>query len=712
LPAKVQPRTLLLTPVPRRFLIVALIALGAPAAAWADDASITSRDVPLRGERALQAATPDRFSLVGLHWQGPGTVEFRTRSLGGRWSSWRPAQPEDDGPDRGSSERRRGTWQLGNPWWVGPSDRIRYRVHGPVARLRAWFVWSPDVRVPQRQLSIAGSPPIVSRSAWRADERIVRSKPVYAQRLAFAVVHHTAGQNVYSASESAAIVRSIQLYHVKGNGWNDIGYNFLVDRYGKVFEGRGGGVDRNVVGAHAEGFNTGSVGVAVLGEYGSTSVPKAAEDALARVLAWRLDLAHLDPLGTLSHLSGGNARFPGGLPVFLRTVSGHRDAGFTDCPGNTLYARLGAIAAAAQRAGLPKLYEPRVTGAVGGTVRFRGRLSSALTWRVSVTDATGVEVAARDGFGATVDWSWDASAELPGSYRWTIDAGPNVLPATGTLGAVGPAAPLALSDVSVQPEAISPNGDDQADEAIVTYTLTAPATVSISVLDPIGADLGYVQRPGRKAAGQHTVSFAGAALGDGTYRLFLRALGDDGTEVSSTVDVLVSRTLGSFAVKPVAFSPNADGRVDRLRLTFTLSSPAAVRVRVLRKGKYVTTLANGQLLPGPQRLEWNGSKRIGRLLDGEYEAVVEATDTVGVSTLRLPFLSDTRAPSVRVLKGRPLRLWVSEASLVTLRVNGVPLRQEAKRAGELRVAWRGPAGRVRAVAWDAAGNVSPPAVRR
>ena len=79
--------------------------------------------------------------------------------------------------------------------------------------------------------------------------------------------------------------------------------------------------------------------------------------------------------------------------------------------------------------------------------------------------------------------------------------------------------------------------------------------------------------------------------------------------------------------------------------------------------------------------------------------------------LRLPFLSDTTAPQVRVLKGRPLRLWVSEPSLLTLRVNGVPLRQEAKRAGELRVVWSGPAGRVRAVAWDAAGNVSRPAVR-
>jgi hypothetical protein len=506
-------------------------------------------------------------------------------------------------------------------------------------------------------------------------------------------------------------VRSIQLYHVKGNGWNDIGYNLLVDRFGKVFEGRGGGVDRNVVGAHAEGFNTSSVGVAVIGEYSSTTVPKAAEDALARVLAWRLDLAHVDTLATLSHLSGGNPRYPGGLPVFLRTVSGHRDTGFTSCPGNALYAKLGAIAAAAQRTGLPKLYEPRVTGTIGRPIRFRARLSSALPWRVSITDAEGLEVAARDGFGTTIDWTWASAGVQPGSYAWAIEAGPDVLPARGIFGPAGPAAPLAITGLSAQPEAISPNDDGQADAATLTYTLTAPASVSISILDSVGSDLGFLQRPVRKAAGQHTARFTGAAVADGTYQLFLRAVGDTGDEVTAVVNVLVSRTLGSFTVKPAAFSPNADGRVDRLRLSFTLSSPAAVRIRVLRDGKYVTTLVNSQLGPGPQRLDWNGSKRIGRLPDGAYEAVVEATDMIGLSTLRLPFVSDTRAPHVRVLKIRPLRVWVSEPSLLTLRVNGVPLRHEATRAGELRVPWTGPAGRVRAVAWDAAGNVSRPAVR-
>ena len=176
-------------------------------------------------------------------------------------------------------------------------------------------------------------------------------------------------------------MKGIQLYHVKGNGWNDIGYNFLVDRFGTVYEGRFGGVDRNVIGAHAQGFNTGSVGVALLGTYGSTPPSSAAQEAIAQLLAWRLDLAHADPTAALTFVSGGSNRFPSGVPVLLRGVSGHRDTGFTECPGSQLYSRLNTLAAAAGELGLPKLYEPRVESDEG-LVRFRARLSSSLPWTV------------------------------------------------------------------------------------------------------------------------------------------------------------------------------------------------------------------------------------------------------------------------------------------------------------------------------------------
>ena len=397
-----------------------LLALAFPAAALAEDATIVSRDVPVGGERSVAASKPPaRFNLVGLHWRGAGSVQFRTRSLAGRWSAWEAAAPEaEDQPDHGNDERARAaSWRLGNPWWVGPSDRIEYRLRGNVTRLRAFFVWSPAQGVPSRTLQVAGAPAIVPRRGWNADEKIRRAAPSVAPTLRLALVHHTAGANGYTAVQSPSIVRAIQLYHVKGNGWNDIGYNFLVDRFGQVFEGRFGGIERNVVGAHAEGFNTGSVGVALLGEYSSLAVAPKARDALAALLAWRLDVAHVDPATTLSFVSGGNARFPAGLPVFLRTVSGHRDAGFTDCPGRVLYGLLTELAGDAARRGLPKLYSPLVTGNVPGTVRFRARLSSALPWTIEVYDANGIVLTSWAGFGPNVDWTWNATGSCPARTR-------------------------------------------------------------------------------------------------------------------------------------------------------------------------------------------------------------------------------------------------------------------------------------------------------
>ena len=159
------------------------------------------------------------------------------------------------------------------------------RAIGRVTRARALTVRSPVSKVPLRTIAAAGMPRIVPRSAWQADESIVRAKPEYADTLRMAYVHHTAGTNSYTRLQAPAVVRAIEVYHVKGNGWNDIGYNALVDRFGTVYEGRCGGIDRNVVGAHAKGFNTGSFGIAVMGDFRTVDPPAAAVDALVRTLA-------------------------------------------------------------------------------------------------------------------------------------------------------------------------------------------------------------------------------------------------------------------------------------------------------------------------------------------------------------------------------------------------------------------------------------------
>jgi N-acetylmuramoyl-L-alanine amidase len=688
------------------FLLTAVL----PAAAFAQQATIVSHDVPLGGTRSLaHAKSPGAFDLVGVHWRGSGSVQFRTRARDGRWGEWVEAAPEaEDRPDTGTVERaRRGNWRLGNPWWVGRSTAIEYRVRGHVSRLRAFYVSSPAAAVPLRTLQRAGAPGIVTRAGWGADESIRRAAPTYAPEIRAAIVHHTAGSNGYTAAESPAIVRAIQAYHVKGNGWNDIGYNFLVDKYGKVFEGRYGGIARNVVGAHAEGFNTGSVGAAVIGEYSSLAVTQQARESLAKLLAWRLDLAHVEPISTVSYISGGNARFPSGVPVFLRAVSGHRDTGFTDCPGRALYALLGEVAGEVGEIGLPKLYAPVVAGSVPGRVRFRARLSGPLDWTIDVTDATGTVVASTAGYSESVDWTWDATTAPPGNYTYAIRA-PETTPAVGTVGG-GAAGSLAVTDAAADPETISPNADGAADAATITYTLSAPATVTVTVRDSFGTELARLSRAWRRAA-QHTIRFDGLELPDGVYQVQIDAQATGGRTASTSVQVAVTRTLGALAADRQAFSPNGDGRADRISFTFVLGAAADVRLRVLRNGNWVSTVFAGPLEAGARRIDWNGTKRLGRLRDGAYDAVVEATDPVATASLSLPFIADTEKPIVRIVQRAPLKVWVSEPARLTIRVGGRSVKRELARAGEARIAVPR-AGVARIVAWDAAGNASRPASR-
>jgi hypothetical protein len=523
----------------RRFAAAAAAALAAPSTALAADATLVSREIAPTAMRASMSA--NRFDLVGLHWQGGGSVQFRARSVSGRWSVWRDAAPEaEDQPNRSSREAasRRG-WRIGNPHWTGPSDRLEVRRRGAVRRLRAFFVRSPEERVPLRTLSVANSPAIVPRLSWRADERITRA-PYYAEDLRFALVHHTAGSNRYTRAQSAAIVRAIQLYHVRGNGWNDVGYNFLVDKYGQVFEGRAGGIDRNVVGAHAEGFNTGSVGVALLGNYSGAAVSPAAVNAIGRLLAWRLDLAHVDPLSSLSAVSRGNARFPAGAPVFLRSISGHRDTGFTSCPGRVLYGLIPRIARTASAAGRPKLYAPLVRGSLGRTVRFTAKLTDSVPWTVAVYDPNGAPLALGSGTGTAVDWTWDARGAATGRYSYLYSAGPNVRAAFGTFG--GRAPPLRLSELLATPPTISPNGDGVDDSTTISYALSATATVSVALRDAANVTLATLFSEWRPA-GRHSFSFTADAIPDGAYTIAVTASTASARPVTARTQLVVARAV-------------------------------------------------------------------------------------------------------------------------------------------------------------------------
>jgi len=672
-----------------RLLLAALAALVLPGAATAGVASLRSYELPRGHERGLAAAAPaGEFQLLGVHWQGAGEVRYRLHTAAG-WSGWRPVRAETaDAPDGRSAEgRRASSWRVSGGIWVGHADRVEVRRSGTVGRVRVFTVRSPVVRVPLRVTAAAGQPVIVPRSGWLANESIRRAAPTYAPALRLAFVHHTAGSNTYTREQAPAIVRAIQLYHVQANGWNDIGYNALVDKYGTVYEGRYGGIDRNVVGAHARGFNTGSFGIAYLGNFETAEPAQAGLDALARTIAWKLDVAHVDALSTLNAVSAGNERFNPGVAVFLRALSGHRDTGATSCPGDRLYGRLTELARATAAVGLPKLYEPASDGALGGIVRTRARLSSAQAWTVTISDAGGAVVAEGSGVSAAVDWSWDSAGVTQTGYRWRITAG-TATPATGAIGTVSAAPPLTLAFtlVSADPVAISPNEDEQADTSTIAYTLSANANVSAEVIDAVGTTVAVLEPPRWRRAGKRTITFDGLGLPDGAYAIRLLAKGAGGAEAAKDVPVFVTRTLGAGTASPPVITPNGDGRAERLSVAFALNAPAAVRVRVLREGRWVATAFAGELAAGVQVVRWDGRKRVGRARDGAYEAVVEAADTIATTSIRLPFLADATAPVARLLSTRaPVRLWLSEPARLTLRVNGAVRRLEVTRRGEVRL---------------------------
>ncbi|MGW3450654.1 peptidoglycan recognition protein family protein [Streptomyces sp. NPDC001076] len=196
---------------------------------------------------------------------------------------------------------------------------------------------------------IGPRPRIVTRRGWGADESLREKGFVYTGKVKAAFVHHTASGNGYRCSEAPSVIRSIYRYHVVSMGWRDIGYNFLVDKCGTVYEGRAGGAAKAVRGAHTLGFNNNSMGVAVIGTFGSHKPPAAAVTGVAKLTAWKLGLFGANPKGKTYLKSGGGNLYPKGKNVRLNVISGHRDGYATDCPGAKLYAKLGSARTSSAR---------------------------------------------------------------------------------------------------------------------------------------------------------------------------------------------------------------------------------------------------------------------------------------------------------------------------------------------------------------------------
>ena len=334
----------------------------------------------------------ETFVLAGIDWQAPhhALIELRARTLGGRWTPWVRASVLGHDSDVGEAAAYA---LVGEPVWTGRADAVQVRSDVRVEALRVHLVSAAAVggaAVGGAALSGAalggaavggaaevavggaadaavdgavhvagdaaaaagafppaepqlpagpGQPPIIARRAW-AGELEPRFPPLYGDvRLAF--VHQSVTANGYSSGEVPAIMRSIYYFHTRVRGWNDIGYNFAVDAYGRIWEARAGGIDQAVVGAQAGGYNLESFGAVLLGDFDSALPTSTARRALAHLVAWKLALHGVPINGRVTvEVDPSDAfytRFRPGQLVSLPRIAGHRDGCTTDCPGDDMY---------------------------------------------------------------------------------------------------------------------------------------------------------------------------------------------------------------------------------------------------------------------------------------------------------------------------------------------------------------------------------------
>ncbi|WP_232797039.1 N-acetylmuramoyl-L-alanine amidase [Blastococcus atacamensis] len=300
------------------------------------------------------------FSLVGVTWAyDPAVtdtvVQVRVQDDDGEWGEWTQVGTEGLEQAGAAGESRGGT----SPLWTGPSTGVEAelvtRTGAEPTDVRIDLV-DPGTSAADTALGEAeirdtadaamAMPPVYSRAQWGADPALRTWSPEFAPTLKAATVHHTADSNNYGAGDVPAIMRSIYTYHARSLGWGDIGYNVIVDKFGRLWEGRDGGLASTVIGAHAAGFNSGTFGVSMLGNYDTVNTTQPMVDAVSAIIAWKFSLYGIDPKGSVTLTSAGKtgtSRYEKGAQVTLPTVFAHRDVGSTACPGRYGFARMGEI---------------------------------------------------------------------------------------------------------------------------------------------------------------------------------------------------------------------------------------------------------------------------------------------------------------------------------------------------------------------------------
>jgi hypothetical protein len=428
-------------------------------AAWVRTEHVRTRTMPIGGGLAVAPASKGvvtidagaEFTMLGLTCDLPPddglVVRLRTSRDGHEWSPWYETPLEVAGENGEAAQAYTDALWTGDGHYVQLAARaaegrparrlsgvrlVALDTEGDGAPLqtalrgvRRLVATVAGLRLTAPASAAVSEPAWVTRAGWGADESL-RSGSVATAPVKMAFVHHTAGGNTYAREDAPAVVRGIYAYHTQTLGWNDIGYNFLVDRFGTIYVGRAGGPRQGVVGAHTYGFNTGSTGVSVMGTYTSAAPPAAATASLEHLLAWKLGLHGVGPEGTATMTCGASEKHTSGQTVTFPVIAGHRDANYTVCPGDAFYAALAtlraqvaarmqhasavpqpwsvtlSLPAANVTAGTEVTYSgtvKRADGASGsGTATVQKRAASGGSW----TDWRTVKLDAKGAYGVTV----------------------------------------------------------------------------------------------------------------------------------------------------------------------------------------------------------------------------------------------------------------------------------------------------------------------
>ena len=411
--------------------VLALAALAVPASAAADRSTrgtlVQTRSGAVAGERTFRLGRP--ATHVALHWRGQRAahVDVALSRDGRRFGPLRHVELDEagrrarDGETYGKLMVARGVRAVRV---VSERRLARMTVVGLTDRGRS--------RPSARAASHVGTTGVISRAGWGADESLRfdrRGREVWPPeywRVQKLVVHHTAGAN--DDPDPAATIRSIYHYHAVTQGWGDIGYNFLVDEAGRVYEGRYSGPAgertpppdptpgeddgaRGVTAGHAYGYNAGTVGVALLGTLNDQDAAAAARTTLEELLAWDAERHALDPLGSGTYTNPVTGASTAGLP----NVLGHRDVGATECPGTLFYGTLqrlrDATATRLQQGSSPRF---RVLTAPGQTTVARGAAAKVTVTIEAIGDFAGAVTLGADGLRADAPVTFSDTSLAPG----------------------------------------------------------------------------------------------------------------------------------------------------------------------------------------------------------------------------------------------------------------------------------------------------------